>query len=658
MSETRLGLAASLSFSGTVNASSSQNLKRRLSSSSDLGFFTPAATSFNPKPYAHNGSSTHVPNASKLSPPLRNHSAASLAQHIPVMDPSPSDPNVVFIHPPFMAFPDAHIYPEGLSYSLMAVNPEWFLDPNDFTTSVSTNPDAIPYPPQLEPPRGWCPAKKKDLKALGPDGWPEGEEPRLRCTFCRRTYAGVNAKSMWRRHVYEKHKIAMSNRRDGNDRHRGGRGSNSRLSWEHRNAVSDKENLSDEPCQGNKISSEQGGIKSKTRLHLPPSERSTKSVDQDDQEEIVAPPSAPFIEQKEFPPPALPSRDHISTYNAPEVSGLGENPQADPESDGMSTLSPKTMRFTIPMSPYDPTLTPSFRHSPPRLPSDQPWRFPSPSHPLHSKAREFCLSMLVRGGTSPAIKGSSTTSSSSPSVGPSSIINTPCNAIGHSKTFGDAFGSSPVIFRPSPRQLFSDRQSPIPAFNRLDFRKRVNDSPLSGGLRRRMHYRKPSAMNSSFDLQADWLSDGSLSSASSMGVDVAMGSPVRLSGEDPFGGLYRPLVEPRAREDGPEQKILPPSASSPGIESPVVRNARYSDVGAPELETGLVGLGIGLMAPFKLSTCRTQSDQATDVPTEEDEDEVEKALTDSSPGLRSPTEILSRKHLRSPPLKRRRMTMD
>jgi hypothetical protein len=108
----------------------------------------------------------------------------------------------------------------------MATNPEWFLDANDFVSSVRTNPNAVSYPPHLEPPRGWCPAKKRDLRDRGSDGWPEGEEPRLRCTFCRRAYAGVNAKSMWRRHVFEKHKIAMSNRRDGADRPRG-RGSNS-----------------------------------------------------------------------------------------------------------------------------------------------------------------------------------------------------------------------------------------------------------------------------------------------------------------------------------------------------------------------------------------------------------------------------------------------
>jgi hypothetical protein len=432
------------------------------------------------------------------------------------------------------------------------------------------------------------------------------------------------------------------------------------LSGEHRNAVSDKENLSDEPRQSNRISPEQSVTKLKTRPFLAQSEELAKRVDQGDQDESVVPPFAPFIEQKEFPQPALPSRDHISTGNDPEDSGLGDDSPPNPESDGMPTSSPRTARFTIPMSPYDPTLTPSFRHSPPRLPSDQPWRFPSPSHPLHSKAREFCLSMLVRGGISPSVKGSSTTDSSSPSLGPPSIINTPCSAIGRSKTFSDAFSSSPAILRPSPRQLFSDGQHHhIPAFNHLEFRKRVNDSPLTSGLRRRVHHRKASAMNSSFDLRGDWLSDGSLSSANSMGVDVTMESHVRLSSDDPFGGLYKPLMEPRAREDGPDQRNSSPSVSSRGIESPVVRNARYSDVGAPELEAGLVGLGIGLMAPFKLSTCRTHSDQATDVPADDDdEDEVEKALTDSSPGLRSPTEILSSKHLHSPPLKRRRMTMD
>ncbi|EEB88584.1 hypothetical protein MPER_13511, partial [Moniliophthora perniciosa FA553] len=128
------------------------------------------------------------------------------------MDPSRNDPNITFVHPPFTTFPDSENHPEGLTFNLLAENPEWFLDPNDFISyeePTPANPSAIPYPPSLEPPRGWCPARKKDLKSRGTDGWPEGEEPRLR------TYAGVNAKSMWRRHVFEKHKIAMANMREG-----------------------------------------------------------------------------------------------------------------------------------------------------------------------------------------------------------------------------------------------------------------------------------------------------------------------------------------------------------------------------------------------------------------------------------------------------------
>lgn len=136
------------------------------------------------------------------------------------LDPVPGDPGTTFIRPPFTDFPGSENYKGGLTYSILATNAEWFLDVKDFI-----GPNSVAYPTQLEPPRGWCPAKKKDVK----DGWKEGEEPRLRCTFCRRTYAGVNAKSMWRRHVYEKHKVPMANRRETGEKvgGRGGRSSNS-----------------------------------------------------------------------------------------------------------------------------------------------------------------------------------------------------------------------------------------------------------------------------------------------------------------------------------------------------------------------------------------------------------------------------------------------
>lgn len=219
-----LPLAPSQSFSGLSSPSLVTKLtKRRLSASSTLEFFAPAAKSFQPLPYTPNSLYGPPENRPKfMTRQARSHDALAL----PGMDPLPTDPNVVFIHPPFTTFPNSHLYPEGLCYQVLADNPEWFLDCKDFTHQNNTNPQAIPYPPILEPPRGWCPARKKDLKERGSEGWPEGEEPRLRCTFCRRTYAGVNAKSMWRRHVFEKHKIAMSNRRDTNERPRG-RGSGS-----------------------------------------------------------------------------------------------------------------------------------------------------------------------------------------------------------------------------------------------------------------------------------------------------------------------------------------------------------------------------------------------------------------------------------------------
>lgn len=136
------------------------------------------------------------------------------------LDPVPGEAGTTFIRPPFTDFPGSENYKGGLTYPILATNAEWFLDVKDFI-----GPNSVAYPTQLEPPRGWCPAKKKDVK----DGWKEGEEPRLRCTFCRRTYAGVNAKSMWRRHVYEKHKVPMANRRETGEKvgGRGGRSSNS-----------------------------------------------------------------------------------------------------------------------------------------------------------------------------------------------------------------------------------------------------------------------------------------------------------------------------------------------------------------------------------------------------------------------------------------------
>ncbi|KAJ7169981.1 hypothetical protein C8R46DRAFT_220043 [Mycena filopes] len=327
MTDTRPPLAPSASFSASIASTSSsllspsRPLKRRLLSAPDLNFFVPAEHSFKPLPYAPN----HVAPARVPHPerapirPVASHTLSTLS-----LDPLPSDPGVVFLTYPFNSFPDQDIYPEGLTYTALAENLNWFLIQEDYVSENSQNPDAVPYPPALEPPRGWCPAKKKDLKEKGAEGWPEGEQPRLRCTFCRRTYAGVNAKSMWRRHVFEKHKIAMANRRSDIERPRG------------RN--SNKENK----------------------------QKSGKGKRDEDDE-------SPLSVLKLDEPATLVPQDESAALHTTT----------------MASATPISRRVIPPASPYDPLLTPSFRHSPPRLPSDQPWRFPSPSHP--SRAVSFTL---------------------------------------------------------------------------------------------------------------------------------------------------------------------------------------------------------------------------------------------------------------------------
>ncbi|KAG7099313.1 hypothetical protein E1B28_001171 [Marasmius oreades] len=370
---TRVPLCTSLSFSASASSfassstsSSSLPLKRTYSSTSEL--FTTAASSFHPVAPPRTRAS-HMP---RSHPHLRNDPHVLLTT---VMDPSPNDPNTLFLHPPFTKFPGIDKYPEGLTYNVMAENPEWFLDATDFVSyeeTAPTNPRTIAYPTSLEPPRGWCPARKKDLKCRV-DGWPEGEEPRLRCTFCRRTYAGVNAKSMWRRHVFEKHKIAMSNRREGPERPRG-RGTGA--TKENRQPKHDRivnidvvpQGLSNDPSQ-----------KSRFRTALPLSSHDTPSTSQNNDLESCE--QSERCSKQPFPTPTPPLTPHARLSDP--ASG----------SDDISLKTPGSLDH-ISCSPYDPSLTPSFRHCSPRLPSEKPWRWDSPSNPL-SSARNLSLSLLA-----------------------------------------------------------------------------------------------------------------------------------------------------------------------------------------------------------------------------------------------------------------------
>ncbi|KAJ7110111.1 hypothetical protein C8R44DRAFT_272849 [Mycena epipterygia] len=454
MADPRPPLVSSASFSASASTSTSitspsRPLKRRLISAPDLNFFVPAENSFKPLPYAPNHSAPppREPNPERVPVrPIVSHALSTLS-----LDPLPTDPDTVFLRYPFASFPDQDLYPEGVTYTALAENLNWFLVPEDYVYENCKNPDAVAYPAALEPPRGWCPARKKDLKEKGPDGWPDGEQPRLRCTFCRRTYAGVNAKSMWRRHVFEKHKIAMANRRNDMERPRG------------RNA--NKEN-----------------------------KRAGKGIKKDESYDAllslddVTVPKAPLIPQGEFAP-------HLDVSACPPAS-------------------PASNRIIPPASPYDPLLTPAFRHSPPRLPSDQPWRFPSPSHPLH-RSRELSLSMLGRDSPvtdSPIVSRGRGRAASTP-------LSSPC-----ASSLGFETPESLSKIQPFPRTLFSVG--------------RLTSTPPSSTRRR-----------------ARTTSD----------VDWSVSKPPSLLNSDP-----NPFVLIWADEEG--RSGSPPS-SSPEGESPVVRSA-------------------------------------------------------------------------------------
>lgn len=397
-------------------------------------------------------------------------------------------------------------------------------------------------------------------------------------------------------------------------------------------------------------------------------------------------PAAPSIEQNEFPVPIMSVDFSDAQMAQPSIS-----PPLTPQSLSPKILrrslsepispSPKQTRTIIPQSPYNPLLTPSFRHSPPRLPSDQPWRFPSPSHPLHSRARELCLGMVVRGVASPSTKGVSALDSS-----PVSILNTP--ALIHKARGGatesedtEQFGSSPNALRPSPRTLFGSGTSPFASSsNRFDLGKypSIEESPL-GRLRRKNHNRQKSSLSTFSEIGHDWFSDVSVSSSSGLGSHGLL-TPIRLINDDPFG-MYSWVKEPR-NVNGKEERTS--VLSSPGGESPVLRSSQLQEERVEGSQPNLIGLGIGLMAPFTFPDLKYQTDyegmdNTEDVdfilnlppsPSEErDEAEVEGALAAAGPpGL--PKHALRRAHtfmsgaddqeernlfeVSAPPMKRRR----
>ncbi|KAF9651895.1 hypothetical protein BDM02DRAFT_3184142 [Thelephora ganbajun] len=460
------------------------------------------------------------------------------------MDPTPTDPNTIFLHPPFTNFPNAEKYSQGLTYTVMADNENWFLDPQDFVSPANNNQNAIPYPAQLEPPRGWCPAKKKDLKERGGEPWPEGQEPRLRCTFCRRTYAGVNAKSMWRRHVYEKHKIAMANRRDTTNPDRSRRRAGNKENWR------SKEEKTEEPKTSQENGSESDASNDRKRSRSPMTSA------------LPAPTPAPVEETAALP-----------------------DPKASPPRPLAAKLSPKSMPFTpshtlgSPLKsltpPYDPLATPSFRHSTPRYPSDQPWRFPSPSHPLHSAARDLSLASFIRNEVtstpgkglevSPIVLGppdSKHRALGSPSIPTSS----------KKRSFwqlNSLANRTPGFPKPSPRRLFS---LPTP-------RRWTLDSPDNS-------FRSSKSSSSSIFSTSSVPSSDSPASPASL-RNSGLLEPIRLAGEDPFADIYQTWPGVAEEDAKAKNEVTNPIASE---DSPVVRTGLLPVIRGAPFSSPLAGI--------------------------------------------------------------------
>lgn len=568
----RLPLQSSLSFSGIPTSSEflPRPLKRRFTDDDPFAPPPNPAVSYNTIYNAEK----FDPNKKSISarPSLQNirhHPQGSVAaQHLPTTDPQPTDPGAVFIHPPFNNFPDVHKYKDGLTYNLMADNPEWFLDPTDYiTTGTGSKPDAIRYPSQLEPPRGWCPAKKKELK----EGWPEGEEPRLRCTFCRRTYAGVNAKSMWRRHVYEKHKIAMANRRDNNERK--GRGSN-------------KENKDEEEMSRQERIGRRGSSSHAESTHKSDSEPSSSKQDStkgelaDDDDDG----HSQSGHQKSL------SRDgEIDLF---PVSTSSSTPPLTPGLSPRSSNRRMGKAAFVPESPYDPLLTPSFRHSPARLPIDQPWRFPSPSHPLHSSARELSLCMLVRGEASPMVRG----------LDVSPLVIVPPSEREKRSIFSSPMVPSESESRPPKRRLFSDTISSTPFFERMKPKVRVAESPLG----REFTPLKPKGLESIAKANDAWRVNNAFTPTKSPGLGLL--TPFRLDADDPFSSLLsKPWTSTPAKSIS---ALSPPDSIMDPSESPVLRSSQNSAITRNVSEC----LGLGLLEGFSL-----RDDGADDISPDDDD---------------------------------------
>ncbi|KAI0673453.1 hypothetical protein C8Q78DRAFT_967961 [Trametes maxima] len=211
-----------------------------------------------------------------------------------------------------------------------------------------------------------------------------------------------------------------------------------------------------------------------------------------------------------------------------------------PQTPGLSPSKSSGSRLNIPPeSPYDPLRTPAFRHSPARLPSDQPWRA---SGAASSQAvRQLTLGMLVCGEASPTVRG---------------------------------LDVSPIVIVPASerkkRSIFSPPTRTPTAERSLALLASMQDDPDQGGLipsPRQLFAdtasgRTPSILSRMGDF--DWASSTftPLKSAAPLGVNQSPFADI----EDPFKAYIQ--CSPAPKSLGDSSPAQPPSSSGSDSSAP------------------------------------------------------------------------------------------
>ena len=276
----------------------------------------------------------------------------------------------------------------------------------------------------------------------------------------------------------------------------------------------------------------------------------------------------PVDDNEEFEMPLSPMTPHASTSSDPPNIFSSA-------SDEFIDTSPAVHHPVAPDTPYDPLQTPSFRHSPPRLPSDQPWLYPSPSHPLHLRTPELSLSMLVPNDPSPITRGVNSEGS------PLTVHSSPLSKAGPSAEFVETPATSKSSFPKPFTKLFR-----IPTPSPLSFGTEVHSCGTSSPFTLALRSGPVRQRKRPLDISEGW-ENYFVSS------DTSLGS----INNDPFAVYSSWFLT--------EDRVVSP-----------VRNPKPSDFDSPILRTGspttAVGLGIGLLDPFMFPREEPLSD-ATDI---------------------------------------------